>query len=215
MSGARREAADLTRQRLLGSAFGEIHRNGFRGASIDNILRETGVTKGALYYHFKNKAELGYAVIDEIIRPFVEDNWRPVLDADNIVDGAIAVLHARVRERSEMALTLGCPFNNLIQEMSPIDAEFRERLHALLEDWRHGLANAVLEGQRRQQVRADLDPQETADFIISAIEGCIGMAKAAGCSTFYNGGMRGLEEYLNNMRTSGAPTSNATETAHG
>lgn len=196
----RRDAADATRQRLLEAAFHEIHRNGFRNASLDAILRETGVTKGALYYHFKNKAELGYAVVEEIIRPFVEDNWRPVLEAENIIDGAIAVLHARVAERSDMALTLGCPFNNLIQEMSPVDAGFRERLHGLLEEWRDGLTEATRLGQQRGQIRADVDPQGTADFIIAAIEGCIGMAKAASCATFYEGGMRGLEEYLNNLR---------------
>ncbi len=200
MSTARSEAADLTRARLLEAAFHEIHRNGFRAASLDAILRETGVTKGALYYHFKNKAELGYAVVEEIIRPFVHENWEPILDAENVIDGAIEILHKRIDERSEMALTLGCPFNNLVQEMSPVDEGFRERLHTLLEEWRAGVAEGIRQGQTRGHVRKDVAPQETADFIISAIEGCIGMAKGAGCNTFYQGGMRGLEQYLNQLR---------------
>lgn len=206
MTGARREAADLTRARLLEAAFHEIHRNGFRAASIDTILRETGVTKGALYYHFKSKAELGYAVVDEIIRPFVESIWKPVLEAENVVDSAIAIVHARVEERSEMALNFGCPFNNLIQEMSPVDEGFRERLHAILEEWRQGVATAMRLGQECGQIRQDIDPQGTADFLISGIEGCIGMAKAAGCSQFYEGGMKGLEEYLANLRATAPDT---------
>lgn len=204
MVSTRREAADNTRARLLEAAFHEIHRNGFRAASLDAILRETGVTKGALYYHFKNKAELGYAVVEEIIRPFVHENWEPILDADNVIDGAIQVMHKRIEERSEMALTLGCPFNNLIQEMSPVDEGFRDRLHTLLEEWREGVAESIRRGQEKGHVRRDVDPQGTADFIISAIEGCIGMAKGAGCRTFYEGGMRGLEDYLNRLRASPA-----------
>ena len=196
----RREAADQTRQHLLEAAFAEFHRNGFRAASIDAILKATGVTKGALYYHFRNKAELGYAVVEEIIRPFVEENWKPVCQADNIIDGAIAVLHARMAERSDIALTLGCPFNNLIQEMSPVDAGFRARLQAIREDWRQGVAAAIARGQAEGDIRADVDPQGTADFIIAGIEGCIGMAKGAQSQTFYQGGMRGLEQYLNNLR---------------
>ena len=199
MTAARRDS-DRTRAHLLEAAFNEIHRNGFRSASIDAILRETGVTKGALYYHFRSKAELGYAVVDEIVRPFVEDNWKPVCAAENIIDAAIAVLHARIEERSGMALTLGCPFNNLIQEMSGVDAGFRERLHNILEDWRQGVAQAIKRGQDTGQIRDDIDPQGTADFMISGIEGCIGMAKGAQCETFYAGGMKGLEEYLNNLR---------------
>ena len=81
---------DQTRQRLLESAFEEIHRNGFRGASLETILKETGVTKGALYHHFGSKSKLGLAVIDELIRPFVEENWKPVLEAENVIDGASA-----------------------------------------------------------------------------------------------------------------------------
>ena len=55
-----------TRELLLEAAFWEIFRSGFQAASLDAILKETGVTKGALYPHFPSKAALGHAVIDEV-----------------------------------------------------------------------------------------------------------------------------------------------------
>src|SRR5689334_3217891 len=133
---ASRRTPDLTRQKLLERAFEEIHRNGFRAASLDSILADAGVTKGALYHHFDNKAELGYAVVEEVVRPWMEQMWKPVMDAADPIDAAIRAVRERLKERSEIALTLGCPFNNLAQEMSPVDAGFRERLGAILKDWR-------------------------------------------------------------------------------
>ena len=59
---------DQTRDKILHSAFCEIHRQGFQAASIANILQDTGLTKGALYHHFPTKQALGLAVIDEVIR---------------------------------------------------------------------------------------------------------------------------------------------------
>lgn len=57
-----------TRKRLLEAAFNEIHLHGFQAASISQTLRDTGLTKGALYHHFLNKQQLEPAVIDEVMR---------------------------------------------------------------------------------------------------------------------------------------------------
>lgn len=197
---AAKRQPDLTRQKLLDCAFEEIHRNGFRAASLDAILEKTGVTKGALYHHFGSKQELGYAVVDEMVRPYVEANWQPALNAPNVVDAAIALCHELTRQRSARALECGCPFNNLINEMSPVDEGFRERLQNLLNEWRSGTAQALRQGQLRGTVRRDVDPAAAAAFIISAAEGCIGLAKANQSREFFEAGMRGLIDYLEHLR---------------
>lgn len=196
---------DVTRQALVEAAFHEIHRNGFRAASLDAILGAAGVTKGALYHHFGSKTDLGYAVVDEVIRPFVEENWKPAADAPNMLDAAIELCKRLGRERSDMALTLGCPFNNLINEMSPVDEGFRERLHAILTQWRSGIIAATTRAQAAGQVRSDVDPAAVASLVISCIEGCVGVAKATQSREFLESGFRGLIDYLEHLRP--APSS--------
>lgn len=200
MSSVLKRQPDQTRQKLLAAAFEEIHRSGFRSASLESILEATGVTKGALYHHFGSKAELGYAVVDEMIRPFVEANWKPAINAPNVIDAAITLCHDLTRQRSERALECGCPFNNLINEMSPVDEGFRERLQQLLNDWRNGTAQALRQGQLRGTVRPDVDPDAAAAFIISAAEGCVGLAKANQSREFLEAGMKGLIDYLEHLR---------------
>jgi TetR/AcrR family transcriptional regulator, transcriptional repressor for nem operon len=190
-----KRSPDLTRQNLLTAAFNEIHRNGFRAASLDAILASAGVTKGALYHQ-----ELGYAVVEEIIRPFVEENWKPAAEAPDMIDAAIELCRRLTRERSEMGLAYGCPFNNLINEMSPVDEGFRERLSAILRDWRAGVSLAIAEGQRRGTIRKDVDPAAASAFIISCIEGCVGMGKAQQSREFLEAGFRGLIDYLEHLR---------------
>lgn len=202
---APRRQPDQTRQRLLEAAFEEIHRSGFRAASLDAILETTGVTKGALYHHFGSKTELGYAVVEELIRPFVEANWKPVLDAPNVIDAAIGLCHELTRQRSERALECGCPFNNLINEMAPVDDGFRARLKHLLDGWRDGIVQALAQGQLRGTVRRDAEPAAAAAFIISSVEGCIGLAKAHQSREFLEAGMRGLADYLEYLRPVSQP----------
>ena len=61
--------AQHTRQMILEKAFLMIYQNGYQSTSIDKIIETTDLTKGAFYYHFKNKETMGLAVIEEIIFP--------------------------------------------------------------------------------------------------------------------------------------------------
>src|SRR5688572_25732929 len=65
----------VTRDKLLKAAFEEIYRRGFQAASLDAILAKAGVTKGALYHHFPDKASLGYAVVDEVVKGLLLERW--------------------------------------------------------------------------------------------------------------------------------------------
>jgi TetR/AcrR family transcriptional regulator len=47
-----------TRESILNAAMNVFARNGYAGSSIREICAEAGVTKPALYYHFRNKAHL-------------------------------------------------------------------------------------------------------------------------------------------------------------
>ena len=58
--------AEATRLMILQKAFELIYVKGYQTTSIDDIIATTKVTKGAFYYHFKTKDEMGLAIINEI-----------------------------------------------------------------------------------------------------------------------------------------------------
>ena len=51
---------------LIRAAERVMSRRGYVGATTDEIAREAGLTKGALYFHFKNKEEILFAVVREM-----------------------------------------------------------------------------------------------------------------------------------------------------
>ncbi len=172
---------DATRGKLLAAAFQEIYRQGFQAASLDAILREAGVTKGALYHHFPDKAALGYAVVDEVIRqPVLEVYLGPLRDPRTDPVTAIQrVLRRRADDFDTASIALGCPLNNLAQEMSPLDEEFRRHIADALNAWTEGFAGALARGQAAGVVRGGLDHRQAAAFLVAAVEGSFGMAKNA------------------------------------
>src|SRR5882757_8485683 len=61
--------AEGTRMMILQTALKLIYRQGYQATSIDEIIAGTSVTKGAYFYHFKNKEEMGLAIINDILYP--------------------------------------------------------------------------------------------------------------------------------------------------
>ncbi len=169
-----------TRAKILMAAFDEIYNRGFQAASLSNILKKTNTTKGALYHHFKNKMELGYAVVDEVIYTTLKANWiTPLSETDDPVRLIQQILAEQGAQMTEKDVRLGCPLNNLSQEMSPIDEGFRKRIIAVYSEWQEALEGACNRGKLVGNIREDADSKQLAVLFIATLEGCLGFAKSS------------------------------------
>jgi TetR/AcrR family transcriptional regulator, transcriptional repressor for nem operon len=192
---------DATRDKLLRAAFEEIHRRGFQAASLDTILAKAGVTKGALYHHFPDKASLGYAVVDEVVKGLLLERWGvlappsgdPVTALQRILKGRSASLTTREIE-------LGCPLNNLAQEMSPLDQRFRRGINATFAIWTDAVAKDLQRGQGEGTVRRDVAARKVAAFVVASIEGSFGLAKGAQSAALLRSNLEVLSSFLESLR---------------
>ena len=201
----RTRAPEATRQKLLMAAFDEIYRRGFQAASLDAILAQAGVTKGALYHHFPTKAALGYAVVDEVVKGLLLERWLGVLHAQpgDPVTALQGTLRHRAANLTAGEIELGCPLNNLAQEMSPLDEQFRRSVDATFETWREGFAQALARGQAGGSVRRDVDARQVATFIVAAVEGSYGLAKSAQSGPMVRANLELLGMFLEGLRAPG------------
>jgi len=200
--GTRPRDPERTRERLLNAASREIYRSGFQSASLDTILASTGVTKGALYYHFKSKERLGYAVVEEVIGPNVYGKWvRPLQNVKNPIYALIGAVQ-RIPVLPE-DVRGGCQLNNLAQEMSPLDAGFRKRLAIIFDAWREAVASVLREGQAHGSVRRDMEPVDAAALLIAMVEGYGSLAKNAQDPKVMKGGIRNIVDWLKSLRAPG------------
>lgn len=192
--------ADLTRDKLLQSAFCEIHRQGFQAASIANILQDTGLTKGALYHHFPTKQALGLAVIDEVIKGNLEELiFKRLRESDRPVEMLLEIIATIDKKVPSDFVMLGCPLNNLMQEMSPLDKLFQEQLNGVLGIWKKTVEDALKRGQKQGEIRVDVDYKAAALFVVSAWEGCIGVAKSMQSPKAFGVCMKQLHGYVQGL----------------
>ena len=200
---AKRRSRDpgATRDKLLNAAFEEIYRRGFQAASLDSILAKAGVTKGALYHHFPDKASLGYAVVDEVVKGFLLERWG-VLEppAGDPVTALQRILQTRSAGLTTREVELGCPLNNLAQEMSPLDQRFRRGVNATFDIWTGAVAKDLERGQAEGTVRRDVDARKIAAFVVASIEGSFGLAKGAQSAAMLRSNLEVLGAFLESLR---------------
>ena len=201
MQNPQKQKADQTREQILLAAFSEIHSQGFRAASLGNILKNTGVTKGALYHHFPNKQALGYAVFDEIIVPESQEKWLRLQDpSNNPIDVLLEIGQELLDEANFETIQLGCPICNLIQEMSGVDAGFQQRFAEFQNEWRKQLAAAIQRGQENKMIITDVSPESIASFLIAVHDGAASVGKATHDMQEYENCVNEMSRYVNNLR---------------
>jgi AcrR family transcriptional regulator len=58
--------AEATRRGLIAAGRELFGKQGFAGTSVEEVVKAAGVTKGALYHHFRDKDDLFRAVVEEV-----------------------------------------------------------------------------------------------------------------------------------------------------
>lgn len=69
MARRTKEEAQQTREQLIGAAETVFHRKGVAQTSLNEIALEAGLTRGAFYWHFKNKQDIFKAMLDRQMAP--------------------------------------------------------------------------------------------------------------------------------------------------
>lgn len=88
------EQSEATRAALLAAARTLFTERGFADTSTEEIVRRAGVTRGALYHHFKDKAELFAAVFEMVESEVTSKIAEAALVGGGVWEGIIAATHA-------------------------------------------------------------------------------------------------------------------------
>jgi TetR/AcrR family transcriptional regulator, transcriptional repressor for nem operon len=192
---------ERTRQEILKTAFLEVFTRGFQGISIDDIVKKTSLTKGAFYHHFPTKLDLGYALVEDVITPMIIERWvEPLGSQDNPLKGILKQMKTLIGDAPPEQLKWGCPLNNLVQEMAPIDSGFRKRLQAALELWIDGIDKELKRAKNQGWLREGVNTRRVAHFVVMSHEGFYGLLKGLNDPQAFNALYESMKVYFESIQ---------------
>lgn len=192
--------AAATRQNILQKSFELIYARGYQHASIDDILATTQVTKGAFYYHFKNKDEMGLAIINELMKPALTQSFTaPLQHTENPLDAIYNLMHHLLIENDFLKVAYGCPAANFTQEMTPWNEDFSKALNEITKDWIKIMTRAIEKGKKSGHIRKDVHAKKVTLFVMSGYWGIRNFGKLENSKKVYLPYLKELRSYLNSL----------------
>ena len=160
-----------TRRSILDAAYGVFVRRGYGGASVDEIIAEADISKGAFYHHFTGKAAVFQAILTSQVRRCAEQMTAATNPRASIQDNVESVLRASwdIIKSDPAWPTLQMEF----WVHSTRDSEARKILARSFSECRDLVASFVSGLQEAGILRRRLDPEAAARLFIAINDGIL------------------------------------------
>lgn len=149
------------KERIIETALILFEKNGYHGVTVDQIVSESGSSKGGFYHNFKSKDELLYHIHDVFIT-YVLNKAREAYDNfDTPVSRLCAIIQSftKVFELYKPHITV------FYQESTYLTGEFDQLINEKRDDYRKLIIQVIQEGQETGDFRSEV-PAEIATMAI-------------------------------------------------
>ena len=167
-----KEEAERTRKAILKASLKVFSTKGYARSRLEDVAKEAGVTRGAIYWHFDNKANLySSAVIESVsgyrkrLTDILQSDLSPLTKIRTLMKEWLITL-----EEDEAYRTL--------VEMTLTKTEFDEQVLEGVKDWfgfvdrvQQAIADLVREGIHAGEIHSETAPEVTGLALISYLNG--------------------------------------------
>ncbi|MEW6196898.1 MAG: TetR/AcrR family transcriptional regulator [Bacteroidota bacterium] len=165
--------AERTRQFIIEKAAPIFNKKGYTGSSLSELVKETGLTKGAIYGNFKNKDEIAAAAFEFNLARIREVIELSNVDEENAVKKLLRIPEFYRKKARELGASGGCPILNTAVEADDNNSLLYKHVRQTVSHWTSNIEKIINEGKTKKQIRDDVSATELAVVIISLIEGGI------------------------------------------
>lgn len=173
------EYKTMMKEKILQAALSLFSKKGYHETSIDDIVTESGFSKGAIYGYFDSKETLFL----ELQKRFATINYNQLKSAIDQEPTALAKLEkaadlvfASICDVSEVMCRMDLEFQVASSRLPKMRKQHREQQLAVVKL----LESTIEEGVQTREFRKDVDPNSVATILLSAINGLSNLLITAG-----------------------------------
>ncbi len=198
------EKGRRTRERVIGKCLQLFSQRGYFNTSINDILDASGITRGALYGHFRSKEDIWQATYEEAARI-----WRDlVLDDVNRISDPLERLEKTIQNDMEEYIGRdtfegGCFFFNMLVEFSGQSATLSAQVLKGFDGFAGLISQWLKEAEAKKLLRSNMDHKQVANFIILSLNGAAAFYAATKNPCYWTQTIAELRRYISGLRREG------------
>jgi len=170
MQRQKKEQGELTRQQIIDVTTRLFASRGYAGTSLDLIAKEAQTSKSSIFWHFENKEDLLFTVVDRAMSAWEVRAGAEILaqpDAPRQLAKLIDLYRELAEERPDtLRLLLG-----LLLETADVNEDVRHRFQRMYRGYRASIRMVVEQGAARGQFRPILPPEALAATVLAMFDG--------------------------------------------
>ncbi|WP_437312663.1 TetR family transcriptional regulator [Sorangium sp. So ce385] len=167
-----KEEAAATREQILDAALLVFSRKGYAAATLQDVAAEAGLTRGAVYWHFKGKVELYAALVgerfaraNEVFAEALSPSYSPLESIERLLTRSLEYLDEDPEYRAVVSITLFK--TELLPELEPAFQQKIASVRRLVDT----IADLVRKGIAAGQIDRATDPKAAALAAVSLVNG--------------------------------------------
>jgi TetR/AcrR family transcriptional repressor of nem operon len=184
---------EKTRDKIIRKAAAIFNQHGYQGASLSELMDQTGLEKGGIYRHFESKEELAVAAFDYA--------WSEIKQRRLAILNEIPTPLGKLRGMIDnfatrpSAVPGGCALMNTAIDSDDGNPVLRAHAREALREWLGHLEGLACQGMRAGEIDAGASPASIASIIIATLEGSLMMSRLTNDRT----AMTQAREHLHKM----------------
>jgi TetR/AcrR family transcriptional regulator, transcriptional repressor for nem operon len=192
---------DLTRQKIIEKSMQLFSVKGYFNTSVADIVKETGLTKGGLYGHFRNKEEVWNAVYAECVRIWKRVVFHGVRDISDPLARIERVIENSLQNYLGGGIFAGgCFLLNALVELAGQAPSMSSFVLAGFKGFAGRLRLWLEEAEQQGRLKEGLSLEEIADFLVIAVNGAAPLYAASQDPAVWQHTLAQLRFYIKSLR---------------
>ena len=166
-----------TKEHIVKKSAALFNTKGYNGCSLQDIMKATGLQKGGIYNHFKNKDEIAFQAFDysfELVKSRFQDALTGCTTSHDKIMAIIEVFASFYDHPVTMG---GCPIFNTAVDSSGIHPSLSEKARAAINHLKRYIEIKIDEGIESGEFKPGIKSEELSTLIIISLEGALIMAR--------------------------------------
>lgn len=160
-------------------------KTGFGGTTIDSIIEQAGVSKGAFFHYFSSKEELGHTLVKRYAEADIEHLEKTLAKAEGLSEDPLQQLLIFIKLFEQEMDTLvepypGCLYASYLQQSGLFNQEIMELIKESMLKWRLRVRDKLEEITEQHPPKQDVDLESLADMLLVVFEGAFVLSQSLG-----------------------------------
>ncbi|WP_425075784.1 TetR/AcrR family transcriptional regulator [Psychroserpens sp. S379A] len=190
--------AEHTKLHILQTVAPIFNKNGYAATSMSDITKATGLTKGAIYGHFKNKESLSISAFKFNVKQMMQK----ISDHISVSDSPIKKLYLIsdfYRNYYDFSLKLGgCPVLNIGVDANNQNSLLLENVRIIIEKIQDQVASIIERGIELGEISSEINAMQYAKRIDTLIQGAVFMTYTMNDNYYMKETMNQVDQMITN-----------------